>query len=97
MSNLFRVTNVVDGDTFDVSPLWSWSGMTGTRVRPTGYDAPELHATGGLAAKQWLTRLLSGQQIEIRAAYRVDRGRLVGDVYVNGIDLATYYKHAVGA
>lgn len=38
----FTVVNVVDGDTFDVSPNWKWSGETGSRVRPTGFDAVEI-------------------------------------------------------
>ena len=41
MSN-FRVVAVVDGDTFDVFPQWQWNGQTGSRIRPAGYDAPEL-------------------------------------------------------
>jgi len=47
----FTVTEVVDGDTFDVTPSWRWQGQTGSRVRPTGYDAPELTASVGMAAK----------------------------------------------
>jgi endonuclease YncB( thermonuclease family) len=47
----FTVVSVIDGDTFDVSPSWQWNGQSGSRVRPTGYDAPELHALGGQAAK----------------------------------------------
>jgi len=50
----FTVTSIIGGDTFEVSPQWKWSGETGTRVRPAGYDAPELHAYGGQAAKDKL-------------------------------------------
>ena len=57
----FTVTCVVDGDTFDVTPQWRWNGQTGKRVRPTGYDAPELHSTGGQAAKAKLSRLILGE------------------------------------
>lgn len=87
----FTVINIIDGDTFDVSPQWQWHGESGTRVRPTGYDAPELHATGGQAAKDKLSRLIMGQKISLGTAYRVDRGRLVCDVYFRGRTLAEYF------
>jgi endonuclease YncB( thermonuclease family) len=87
----FSVTWVVDGDTFDVSPPWRWSGQTGGRVRPAGYDAPELHQPGGQAAKAKLERLILGRSVELGAAYRIDRGRLVADVYLNGRNLTEYF------
>ena len=87
----FTVTSIIDGDTFEVSPQWKWNGSTGTRVRPAGYDAPELHAYGGQAAKDKLTRLIYGQQVELRTAYKVDRGRLVCDVFFRNQNLADYF------
>lgn len=88
---LFTVSSVVDGDTFEVSGGWRWQGQSGTRVRPTGFDAPELSADGGRAAKQRLERLILGQQVELRTAYRIDRGRLVCDVYFRGANLAELF------
>jgi endonuclease YncB( thermonuclease family) len=87
----FKVTSIVDGDTFDVSPGWSWRGESGSRVRPTGYDAPEIYASGGDTAKAKLERLVLGKQVELGTAYKVDRGRLVCDVYLNGKNLADYF------
>jgi hypothetical protein len=29
----FTVTSIIDGDTFEVNPLWKWNGETGTRGR----------------------------------------------------------------
>lgn len=87
----FKVTNVIDGDTFDVSPQWKWNGQNGSRIRPTGYDAPELQAYGGQAAKDKLTRLVLEKSVELRAAHRIDRGRLVCDVYFGGNNLADYF------
>ena len=87
----FTVTSVIDGDTFEVTPSWKWSGQTGTRVRPTGYDAPELHAPGGQAAKEKLSKLILGKQVDLRKAYKVDRGRLVCDVFFKGRNLADYF------
>lgn len=88
---IFRVTAVVDGDTFDVSPRWQWKGQTGNRVRAAGYDAPELHEPGGQAGKTTLERLILGKSVELGTAHRVDRGRLVADVYLNGRNLAEYF------
>lgn len=44
-----------------------------------------------MAAKNKLERLISGRQVELGSAYKVDRGRLVCDVYLNGKNLADYF------
>ena len=80
----FTVMQVIDGDTFDVDPGWEWNGSSGSRVRPTGYDAPELNEYGGKAAKKKLTDLILGEKVTLGAAHRVDRGRLVCDVSFGG-------------
>lgn len=87
----FTVTHIIDGDTFEVSPAWVWKGQTGTRIRPTGYDAPELHEPSGEAAKQKLAKLLLNRQVELGNAYKVDRDRLVCDVFFMGRNLADYF------
>ncbi len=87
----FKVTNIVDGDTFDVTPGWTWNGNQGTRVRPAGYDAPELLSQSGEAAKSRLSKLLYGKMVELGEAYRIDRGRIVCEVFFNGVNLAKYF------
>ncbi len=87
----FRVISIIDGDTFEVSPQWKWNGQTCTRVRPTGYNAPELRTYGSQAAKEKLSRLILGEEVDLRAAHKVDRGRLVCDVYYKGKYLADYF------
>lgn len=87
----FRVVTIIDGDTFEVSPQWQWNGQTGSRVRPTGYNAPELHTHYGQDARKKLARLIRGVQVDLGTAYRVDRGRIVCDVYINGNNLADYF------
>ncbi len=87
----FQVTSIVDGDTFDVSPQWRWNGTEGIRVRPTGYDAPEMNTMAGHSAKDKLSRLILGQQVELGNAYKVDRGRIVCDVYYKGKNLSAYF------
>jgi endonuclease YncB( thermonuclease family) len=87
----FSVVSVLDGDAVDVSPQRQWNSYTGTRVRPTGYDAPELDALGGQPAKNKLSRLIIGQLIDLRTAHSVDRGRLLCDVYFKGKNLADFF------
>ena len=38
--NKFKVVEIIDGDTFIVSPGWKWNNEIGARIRPTGYDTP---------------------------------------------------------
>jgi len=87
----FKVTSVIDGDTFEVSLQWQWNGQTGTHVRPAGFDAPELGANGGQAAKDKLSKLILGEQVDLGTAHRVDRGRLVCEVYFKNKNLADYF------
>lgn len=88
-----KVVEIIDGDTFSINPGWQWNGQLGNRVRPTGYDAPERDKdpSGWLQAKEKLTRLILGKEVEIRDAHIVDRGRLVCDVYFSGRYLADYF------
>ena len=87
----FSVTQIVDGDTFEVNPGWKWQQQTGVRVRPTGYDAPEMNTLAGQMAKDKVARLILGKQVELGSAYKVDRGRLVCDVVFNGKKLEEYF------
>jgi endonuclease YncB( thermonuclease family) len=87
----FTVISVIDGDTFDVSPRWQWNSQTGTRIRPAGYDAPELGTYGGQAAKDKLSRLIYTQQVDLQTAHKVDRGRLVCEVFFRNKNLADYF------
>lgn len=88
----FQVIRIIDGDTFEVNPTWQWNGESGNRVRPTGYDAAEIGALGGAAATAKLASLILGRSVQLGNGYRIDRGRLVCDVYFNGYDLAKYFQ-----
>ncbi|MBA7596784.1 hypothetical protein ES703_03773 [subsurface metagenome] len=85
----FMVMGIIDGDTFVVSG-WTWQEQKGDRVRPTGYDAPDIEP-GKQAAKDKLSTLILGETVELGTAYRVDRGRLVCDVSFQGKNLADYF------
>ena len=86
----FRVTSVIDGDTFDVQPGWRTDGRSGHRVRIASFDAPELHARGGQAARSRLETLIGGKSVELYTK-AIDRyGRLVADVRLNRIDITAF-------
>ena len=87
----FSVREVIDGDTFRVRNGWKWKGQTGDLVRPTGYNAPEKGKPGYQKAKDKLTKLILGKTVDIKNSVKIDRGRLVSDVYYNGKNLADYF------
>ena len=62
---VYLVTNVIDGDTFEVSPNWEWKGFSGNRVRVAGLYAPELHKPGGPAARDRLAMEILGRKVKL--------------------------------
>lgn len=92
----FQVTRIIDGDTFEVNPNWKWGNDSGNRVRPTGYDAAEIGTHGAAAATSRISNLILGRSVQLGNAYRVDRGRLVCDVFFNGRNLADYFSSRTG-
>ncbi len=86
----FTVTAVIDGNTSEVSPPWEWKDETGERVRATGYDAPK-SGKGAMAAEQKLSILIQNKKVELGTPLRVERGRVVCDVYFQGLNLADHF------
>ena len=87
----FRVTVIIDGDTFEITPNWEFNGQTGNRVRPTGYDAPEIGTPNSRIATEALGRLILGKDVVLTNPVRIDRGRLVCDVLLNGQNIASRF------
>ena len=85
---MFKVVSIVDGDTFDVSPNWSWGGNNGSRIRIKGYNAPESNELGYYSAKNALSDLLFGKEVELKNPVKLSYGRLLCDVYSNGTNIA---------
>ena len=88
---MYKVITVIDGDTFTVSPRWSFSGTSGDTVRANGYDTPEKGKPGYEAAKQKLKNLIEGKNVELRNMITITYGRLLCDVYYNGKNLKDYF------
>ena len=87
----FKVTQIVDGDTFEVSPNWKWNGKEGNIVRPTGYDTPERGQPGYQEAKDKLARLILRREVELRNPIKLTYDRLLCDVYYQERNLAEYF------
>lgn len=45
----------------------------------------------GFRNRRVLSKLINGQQVELRTAYKVDRGRLVCEVFVGSRNLAEFF------
>ena len=78
-----RVTNIVDGDTFDID--------NGERIRLADTSAPEPGESGGSKATSILTSLINGKTVYLDADPQRNYGRLVAVVYVK--HNSTHYKN----
>ena len=77
MSRKEIVKKVIDGDTF----------VTGSRknpVRLANVNAPEKGKPGSVKAKQALSNMIQGQQVQIDTVARDTYGRSVANVKVGG-------------
>lgn len=88
----FKVIEIIDGDTFKVSPNWKWNNETGDTIRPNGYNTPEKGEAGFEQAKQKLSRLINGKEVELKNAITLTYGRLLCDVYIDGKNLKDYFQ-----
>ena len=91
----YKVTNVIDDNTFEVLPPWTWGDKSGIRVRPSGYNTPEGGKQGYQKANEKLRNLLLGKDVELKNFVDVDYDRLVCDVFFDGqnlLDIFPEYK-----
>lgn len=87
----FKVTKIIDGDTFEVTPKWIWNNTEGNGVRPTGYDTPERGQPGYKETTDKLSSLIFGKIVELKRPIKLSYTRLLCDVYYNGKNLASYF------
>lgn len=85
------VTEVIDGDTFRVTPRCVFRGEKYDVIRPTGYNTPERGKPGYDAATTKLRHLILNKAVELGNVVNIDRGRLVCKVTYDGKDLADYF------
>lgn len=87
----FTVTAVIDANTFEVSPVWVYGDESGEKVQATGYDPPK-SGKSGLAAEQKLSVLIQNKKVELDSPHGIERGRLICDVYFEGVNLAHHFS-----
>jgi len=85
----FKVESVIDGNTFEVSPPWEFDGETGKLVQATGYDAPK-SGKRAISVEQKLSVLMQNKDVELESPQGIENGRLLCEVYFQGINLADY-------
>jgi len=90
-----KVIEVIDGDTFRVSPPWKWNHQKGDTVRPTGYDTPEKGRRGYQTAKKKLKKLILGKKVELKNPIKITYNRLLCDVYINLASSFPEYKKTI--
>lgn len=88
---MFKVVEIIDGDTFKVSPAWKWKNKKGNKIRPTGYNTPEQNKPGYQAAKEKLMNLILDKDVELKNAIKLTYDRLLCDVYIEGKNVASFF------
>jgi len=89
---IFKVKEVIDGDTFTVSPNWKYNDKENDRVRPAGYDTPEKGDDGYEEAGKKLKDLIEGKSVSMTNSQTIDDyGRLLCDVTFDNKNLADYF------
>ncbi len=77
-----KVVKVVDGDTVYVLD----ANYKEHKIRLAGIDAPERKQAYGLASRKHLASIVAGKQVTVEYQKRDRYGRILGKVWVNGID-----------
>lgn len=89
----YLVTNIVDGDTFYVSPYWGYGGKYDQRVRIANFNAPEARTTSGIMATQKLRQIIWNKYVTL-SPQAVDMfGRLIADVYLDNYDIKIWLQN----
>ena len=84
------VTEVIDAETFRVTPHWQSTGKEeGDTIKINGYTAPEPGQTGFQEAKNDLDEIIRGKDVELRNPKAATSGQLVCDVMIEGKDITT--------
>lgn len=86
----FTVTRVIDGDTIEVSPKWSFKNKSGSRVRLADVNAPELKQQGGPEAKELLENMILNENVELKNPRNISYERLVCDVYLGNNNIVDF-------
>ena len=88
---MFKVINIIDGDTIRVSPMWVFNNLQGDIVKVRGYSTPA-EVDQPLITKR-LRSLILNQEVELKNAgqFNVDSEALLCSVILKGTDIAKYF------
>ncbi len=78
-----KVVKITDGNTLYVLD----ANYKGHKIRLAGIDAPERRQAYGLASRKHLLSIVAGKQVTGEYQKRDRYGRIVGKVWVNGVDV----------
>ncbi len=77
-----KVVKITDGDTLYVLD----ANYKEHKIRLAGIDAPERKQAYGLASRKHLASIVAGQQVTVEYQKRDRYGRIVGKVWIDGVD-----------
>jgi len=89
--NKFKVTEIIDGNTFRISPGWKWNDKKGNTIRPMGYDTPEKGSPGYQKTKEKLEQLLLDKEVELKNPIKLSYNRLLCDVFIDNHNLKDFF------
>jgi endonuclease YncB( thermonuclease family) len=87
----FKVTNVIDDGTLEVSPDWKWNDKIGNLVKPAGISIPSQGQQGYEEARERLENIINRRKVELKNAFDLAYGKLICEVEFNGRNLAEYF------
>ena len=90
-----RVVRVADGDTITILATPGRAGSmnppsptpTQHKIRLNGIDAPEKSQAFGNVSKKHLSSLVFGKDVRVKYTKRDKYGRILGTIYVDGLDI----------
>jgi len=77
-----KVVKITDGDTLYVLD----ANYQEHKIRLAGIDAPERKQAYGLASRKHLASIVAGKQVTVEYQKRDRYGRILGKVWINGVD-----------
>jgi endonuclease YncB( thermonuclease family) len=88
---LFKVLEIIDGDTIKVSPKWIFEGQEGDIVKIFGYTTPPEILQANATLK--LRNLLLNKSVELKDArkFTPESAALLCMVFLNGVSVAKYF------
>lgn len=94
---LFKVEEIINGNTIKVLEGWKWNGYLGKIVKVEGYSVPDNDWTKTYTESK-LKNLLEGKAVELKSVSKVDKDDKLNDnvifchVFLNEIDISTYFE-----